>query len=141
MGEVCSQGSPAGGGREGGQGNQSMAPHHRQGQQGLSSTNRRGKDDGVLWYLRVRTQCSLAGHTHAHWGVLRPGLKHHSTGLRPVLQAQGPTGKHRLQTHRIQYKRLIQLKLKVFLDEAHISSSVACQLLREESTGHRNMGH
>lgn len=40
-----------------------------------------------------------------------------------------PQAQHRPQTHRIQRERLIQLKLKVFLDEAHIPSSVACQLL------------
>lgn len=51
-----------------------------------------------------------------------------------------PQAQQRLETHRIQHERLIQLEFKVFLEEAHIPSSVACQLLREEGRGHRDTG-
>lgn len=56
------------------QGNQSM-PH------ATGSASSRGKDDGILWCLRVRAQCSLAGRTHADWGVLSP-MGQSTTALR-----------------------------------------------------------
>ena len=51
-----------------------------------------------------------------------------------------PPSTARLETHRIQHEWLIQLKFKVFLEEAYIPSSVARQLLKEEASGHKDTG-